>query len=396
MDDDSPTAPRRMLATLVERAGRHPTVTVTGPRQSGKTTLCRAAFPDHAYVNLEDPDLREIATADPSSFVARHARGAIFDEVQRVPSLLSAVQVAVDATRGNGRFVLSGSHNFQLQGAVAQSLAGRTSVLDLLPLSYDEIGAFPGAPKGLMPALFAGGYPRIFDRAIAPAEFHADYVRTYVERDVRQALAVQDLGTFQTFLRLCAGRSASLINLSSLASDCGITHPTAKAWIRVLEASYLVRTVQPWFTNLGKRLVKTPKLFFLDSGLLCWLLGIRDAEQLEVHPLRGAVFESWVVSEIMKVRANVGVADPVWFYRDHAANEVDLVVEAGKQLLLVEIKSGARVAPDTVEKLLATAGAFAGTHRRVRTVVVHGGDHALSLRGVDLLPWHRVAAERWH
>ncbi|MBL8756125.1 MAG: ATP-binding protein [Planctomycetes bacterium] len=389
-------APRRLQATLLERAGRHPTITVTGPRQSGKTTLCRAAFPDHTYVNLEDPTLREIAAADPSSFVARHARGAIFDEVQRVPSLLSAVQVAVDASRDHGRFVLSGSHNFQLQGAIAQSLAGRTSVLDLLPMSHDEVGAFPGAPVHLMPTLFAGGYPRIFDRLIPPTEFHSDYVRTYVERDVRQLLAIQDLGTFQMFLRMCAGRSASLINLSSLASDCGITHPTVKAWIQVLEASYLVKTVQPWFTNLGKRLVKSPKLFFLDSGLLCWLLGIRDADQLEVHPLRGAVFESWVVSEVLKARANVGVNDPIWFYRDQAANEIDVVVEAGRDLLLVEIKSGARVATDAVDRLLATAGAFARVHRSVRTLIIHGGDDMLSVRGVELLPWKRVAGRSWH
>ena len=244
-----------MIATARDRAKRHATITITGPRQSGKTTLCKAAFPQLQYVNLEDPSTRERAVADPSGFVAQRADGAIFDEVQRAPELLSALQVLVDATRGHGRFVLSGSHNFQLQSSIAQSLAGRTTVLELLPLAIDEVREFANAPLHLADALFAGGYPRIFDRHLPPAEFLADYVRTYVERDVRLLLNVSDLGTFQTFLRLCAGRTGGLLNLSSLASDCGITHPTAKAWIGVLEASYLLRRIQPWFTSLGTRLV---------------------------------------------------------------------------------------------------------------------------------------------
>lgn len=382
-----------MAVTIRSRATRHPTLTVTGPRQSGKTTLCRAAFPDHSYVNLEDLNQRELAVADPSSFVRRHMSGAIFDEVQRVPELLSAIQVAVDAEPRQGRFVLSGSHNLQLQGAIAQSLAGRTSVLDLLPMSFAELRAFATAPTDLLPTLFAGGYPRIFADHVPPTEFHADYVRTYVERDVRQLLAVQDLGAFQTFLRLCAGRTGSLVNLSSLASDGGITHPTAKAWLHVLEASYLVQVVRPWFTNLGKRLVKAPKLFFLDSGLLCWLLGIREPAQLDVHPLRGAVFESWVVSEILKARANLGTSDPLWFYRDQSGNEVDLVVETGDRLLLVEIKSGERVASDAIESMRAMVTKFGETKRQVHGVIVYGGDTAASVHGVELVPWRELGAQ---
>jgi predicted AAA+ superfamily ATPase len=382
-----------MADTIRSRATRHPTLTVTGPRQSGKTTLCRAAFPDHSYVNLEDLNQRELAVADPSSFVRRHMSGAIFDEVQRVPELLSAIQVAVDAEPRQGRFVLSGSHNLQLQGAIAQSLAGRTSVLDLLPMNFAELRAFATAPTELLPTLFAGGYPRIFADHVPPTEFHADYVRTYVERDVRQLLAVQDLGAFQTFLRLCAGRTGSLVNLSSLASDCGITHPTAKAWLHVLEASYLVQVVRPWFTNLGKRLVKAPKLFFLDSGLLCWLLGIREPAQLDAHPLRGAVFESWVVSEILKARANLGTSDPLWFYRDQSGNEVDLVVETGDRLLLVEIKSGERVASDAIESMRAMVTKFGETKRKVQGVMVYGGDTAASVHGVELVPWRELGEQ---
>lgn len=381
-----------MAATLRSRAPRHPTLTVTGPRQSGKTTLCRAAFPDHSYVNLEDLNQRELAAADPVSFVRRHMSGAIFDEVQRVPNLLSAIQVAVDAEPRQGRFVLSGSHNLQLQGAIAQSLAGRTSVLDLLPMSFTELRAFTTAPTELLPTLFAGGYPRIFADEVPPTEFHADYVRTYVERDVRQLLSVQDLGAFQTFLRLCAGRTGSLVNLSSLASDCGITHPTAKAWLHVLEASYLVQVVRPWFTNLGKRLVKAPKLFFVDSGLLCWLLGIREPGQLDTHPLRGAVFESWVVAEILKARANLGISDPVWFYRDQSGNEVDLVVETGERLLLVEIKSGERVASDAIESMRTMVATFGETKRKVQGMIVYGGDTAAIVHGIELVPWRELGA----
>ena len=388
---------RTMLATVRDRATRYPVVTITGPRQSGKTTLCKAAFPDHPYVNLEQPRTLEQALADPTGFLARHAEGAIFDEVQRAPQLLSAIQVACDERPEPGRFVLSGSHNFQLQGAIAQSLAGRTTVLDLLPLARDEMRAFPDAPRTLTESLFAGGYPRIFSQSIPPAEFHADYVRTYVERDVRQLLNVQDLGTFQTFLRLCAGRSGSLLNLSSLAADCGITHPTAKAWIGVLEASYLVRRVHPWFHNLGKRLVKTPKLYFLDSGLLCWLLGIREPDQLDTHPLRGAIFESWVAAEVMKARANLGIADPLWFYRDQSGAEVDLVVEAARRFVLVEAKSGARVAPDAGTTLVRVAEALQerALGKTVVRAIAYGGDERATVGGTELLPWHQVDRFAW-
>lgn len=392
------TVPRSIVSTLRARAKRYPVVTVTGPRQSGKTTLCKAAFPEHAYVNLESPAIHEQALADPTSFLARFADGAVFDEVQRAPALLSAIQVAVDARGGNGRFVLSGSHNFQLQSDIDQSLAGRTAVLDLLPLTLDEVRAFAGAPKTLTEVLFAGSYPRIFDQGIPPSEFHADYVRTYIERDVRLLLNVQDLGAFQTFLRLCAGRSGSLLNLTALASDCGITHPTAKAWIGVLETSYLVRRVQPWFENLGRRLVKTPKLYLLDSGLLCWLLGIREPDQIETHPQRGAIFESWVFAEVCKARANAGIGDPLWFYRDQPGNEVDLVIEAARRHLLVEIKSGGRVAPDVIAALGRAASALKDRRlgKPVASKVVYGGDDKVTVRDTTLLPWSLVASAGWH
>jgi predicted AAA+ superfamily ATPase len=390
--------PRRLRAIALERSTRYPTLTITGPRQSGKTTLCREAFPDLAYVNLEDQTTREQALSDPSGFVARLHGGAVLDEVQRAPELLSAIQVAVDASAQNGRFVLSGSHNFQLHSAIDQSLAGRTSVLDLLPPALDELRQFATAPRDLPPTLFHGAYPRIFDQGIPVSEFMADYVRTYVERDVRLLLNVQDLGTFQTFLRLCAGRTGSLLNLTALASDAGISHVTAKAWIGLLEASYIVKRIQPWNRNLGKRLVKTPKLHFLDSGLLCWLLDIRSASQVETHPLRGQIFESWVVAEVLKARANAGLSDPVWFFRDKSGTEIDLMLDLPDRRVLVETKSGGRVAPDGTAHLHEVAEHMAGDpllRGSIDRIVVYGGGERVTVNGVELLPWSQVPAYSW-
>lgn len=390
---------RREIEDVVrERARRHPSITITGPRQSGKTTLCRLAFPDHEWCNLEDPALREQAAADPNGFLARFRGGVLLDEVQRVPILLSALQNAIDREPLPGRFVLSGSHSFELGAAIAQSLAGRTTVLDLLPMTCGELRQFADARRELLPTMLAGGFPRIFDWHLPPAEFHADYVRTYLERDVRSVLRVKDLGAFQVFLRLCAGRSATLLNFTALANDCGITHPTAREWTSVLEASFLVRRIAPWFRNLGKRMVKTPKLHLLDSGLLCWLLGIRTADQLDTHPLRGQVFESWVVAELLKLRANRGCAEPMWFLRDKVGNEVDLLLDLPDRTVLVECKSGTRVAPDGLTAL-DRAQAFLEQdpllRRPIERVVVYGGDEQVRMRDTDLVPWHSLASRSW-
>lgn len=395
----TPPGHHREIEDVVrDRARRYPSITVTGPRQSGKTTLCRRAFPNHPWCNLEDPTQREHAAADPNGFLARYRSGVLLDEVQRVPTLLSALQVAIDRDPTPGRFVLSGSHSFELGAAIAQSLAGRTTVLDLLPMTFGELRQFADAPRELLPTMLAGGFPRIFDRHLPPAEFHADYVRTYLERDVRSALQVKDLGAFQVFLRLCAGRSASLFNSTALANDCGITHPTSRAWISVLEASYLVRRIAPWFRNLGKRLVKTPKLHLLDSGLLCWLLGIRTPEQLDTHPLRGQVFESWVVAELLKLRANRGCAEPMWFFRDKVGNEVDLLLDLPDRTVLVECKSGTRVAPDglaAMDKVQSFLEQDPLLRRPIERVVVYGGDEHVRVHDTDLLPWHDLASRSW-
>lgn len=390
--------PRTLAATAKDRMTRHPVLTVTGPRQSGKTSLCKMAFPGFAYANLEDPDTRSRATADPRTFLASSATGLVLDEVQRTPELLSYVQVLVDERRSNGQFVLSGSHNFQLDRAIGQSLAGRTSILELLPPAFDELQRFASPPTSLDDVLRTGAYPRIHDQHVPAAEFLAGYVRTYVERDVRLVTNVQDLGLFQTFLRLAASRSGQLLNLASLAADVGISQPTANAWTSILETSYLALRVAPWHRNFGKRHVKSKKFYLLDSGLLCWLLGIRASDQLATHPLRGAVFETWVVTEILKARWNRGVSEPMWFYGEQGRAEVDLVLELPGRIVLVEIKAGARIAEDATQHLDRVASLVAKEPMlvgQVERVVIYAGTSRENRNGTTFLPWQEIPHYAW-
>ena len=389
--------PRALAPRLRAAARKFPVVTVTGPRQSGKTTLCRAVFPDKAYVSLEAPDVREYARHDPRGFLGDHRDGAILDEIQRVPELLSYLQTEVDARREPGRFVLTGSANLALLGSVSQSLAGRTAVLHLLPLSWGEVTQFPSAPADLWTALWKGGYPAIYDRDIDPADWLAGYVATYVERDVRQILNVGDLITFQTFVRLCAGRSAQLLNLSALASDAGVSHVTARSWISVLESTFVAFRLPPYHANLTTRLVKTPKLHLYDSGLLCYLLGIRRPEQLREHPLRGAVFETWVVDEVSKVRLHSGVSGGLAFFRDRKGREVDLLVEDGGRLTAVETKSAQTVNEDFFAALAAFAELVKSGRRppSLRRVLVYGGVTRQQRSSATVLPWSAIDRYDW-
>jgi predicted AAA+ superfamily ATPase len=388
----------RRLGTKVQAlARRFPVVTVTGPRQAGKTTLCRALFPRHRYVSLEAPDTCEYATEDPRGFLAEVAKGAVIDEVQRAPALLSYLQEEVDARPRPGRFVLTGSANLGLLAGVSQTLAGRTGILTLLPFSHDELRGFPNAPRDRESTLWSGAFPAVFDRRIPVSDWFSAYLATYVERDVRQVLNVSDLQAFQSFVRLCAGRAGQLVNLSSLGSDCGITHNTARSWLSVLEASYVVQRVTPWHANLGKRLIKTPKIYFVDTGLLCALLGIRAAGQLAEHPLRGAIFENWVVTEILKSRTHRALPPDIHFFRSRAGLEVDVLVDAGASLLAAEVKAGQTIATDFFGSLseLRSLVLAATPARRLRRRLVYGGETARRWSGVDVVPWSRVADMAW-
>ncbi len=389
---------KRTLETrLRDLSRKFPVVTVTGPRQSGKTTLCQAVFPAKPYVSLEAPDVRDFARRDPRAFLAQYADGAVLDEVHRVPDLLSYVQATVDARPAAGRFILTGSANFSLLHSLGQSLAGRTALLELLPLSLEEIRRFPAPPSDLLDLMWRGSYPALYDRGLEPRDWYPSYVATYVERDVRNVLNVGDLVAFQTCLRLCAGRVGQLVNLSSLGADAGVTHATVKSWLSVLEAGYVAWRLPPFHTNTSKRLIKSPKLHFVDSGLACYLLGIRSPDQLRDHPLRGAIFETWVASEVLKTRAHRGVPPSLSFFRDRKGAEVDVVIELGREVLAIETKSGQTVAADFFAGLETFASLMASSRprRAVRSFVVYGGGDAQERSGGTVVPWSRLDECRW-
>ena len=373
---------REITACLVGLFEQYPFVTVTGPRQSGKTTLCRTAFPHLDYVNLEAPDQREFADTDPRGFLSRLGEGVILDEIQRVPKLLSYLQVLADEAGRNGLFVLTGSEQFRLSDAISQSLAGRTALLRLLPFSLAERRQ-TGASDSIDDILYSGFYPRIHDQRLEPRQALGDYFETYVERDVRRIGEIRNLSSFRRFVRLCAGRVGQLVNLSSLGADAGVSHTTARHWLAVLEASYIVFQLPPFHANVRKRLVKSPKLYFYDVGLASHLIGIEHAGQVGTHPLRGPLFENTVIVEALKHRFNRGRRSNLSFFRDTRGLECDLLYENGDGLAAIEIKSGATVASDWFDALERVAKILP---RSVARAVVHGGSDRQSRRGGRAVP----------
>jgi hypothetical protein len=380
---------RSSVSTLHRLARGFPVVAITGPRQSGKTTLARAIFAGKPYVSLEDPEEREFADTDPRGFLARFPEGAVFDEAQRCPALFSYLQRVVDERRRMGDFILTGSQQFGLMSNIAQSLAGRAGLLQLLPFSLAELKEGGIMPASLDEALFAGSYPPLYDRPVSPSDWFSNYTSTYLERDVRQLLAVRDLSLFQRFLKMCAARSGQLLNLSSLAADCGISHVTAREWLTVLEASYIVFLLRPYHRNFGKRLVKMPKLYFFDTGLMAYLTGIRDAASLSTHALRGALFENMVVAEFVKHEFNAGRSAELYFWRDSTGHEVDLLIPSAGRLQPVEIKSGATFSSDwipSIRKLSALLGDEA-----LPPWVIFGGEAEYQRAGYGVLGWQGLA-----
>lgn len=379
--------PRHAEPTLRALARYYPVIALTGPRQSGKTTLARSAFPNRPYASLEDLDLREFAAGDPRGFLAQYPDGAVLDEAQRIPGLFSYLQTEVDRDRRAGRFVLTGSQQFGLLAGISQSLAGRAGLVHLLPFALAELRGAK-APKDLETLLWGGLYPPVIDRGMPPHQWYGDYLATYVERDVRSLVNVRDLGTFRKFVRMCAARTAQALNLSALAADCGITHNTARAWISVLEASYVLFLLPPHHRNFGKRLVKAPKLYFYDTGLAARLLGIQSPEQLAIGAMRGPLFETWVATEFVKRRCHWGLSPELYYWRDSSGIEIDLLVDRGGELFPVEAKAGQTIAGDwlrPIERYIEWSGAARGA-------LLYGGEGTQRRGRVEVAGWRDIGA----
>jgi predicted AAA+ superfamily ATPase len=381
--------PRHAAPRILRLLEGFPVVTVTGPRQSGKTTLVRALLPHKPYVSLEAPAQREFARQQPADFLRQFPAGAVIDEAQHAPELFSQLQEVVDASAQMGRFVLTGSQNLSLLSGVTQSLAGRTALVELMPLSVAELREARLLSEHYASHLVKGFFPAIYSRSLEPHEWLQGYLVTYAERDARQLAAIQDLGAFQRFLKLSAARTGQLLNMQSLASDAGVADKTVKHWLSILEACYLVHFVRPHFAHFGKRLIKAPKLYMTDVGLACALIGIQTEAQAETHPLRGALFETLVVNELLKNRCNAGLREPLYFWRDNIGTEVDVVLERGNDIAAIEIKSGITVAADAFgnldkwHKYATERGHFAAIHR----ALVYGGETRFTREGVDVMPW---------
>ncbi len=376
---------RIMEDVLVQRARHFPVVTITGPRQSGKSTLCRMVFPDKPYVNLEAPDMRAFAVEDPRRFLSQFPSGAILDEFQRAPDLASYLQVLVDEDPEHGRWILTGSEHLSVTNSVSQSLAGRSALLNLYPLSWDEVLRFDAAPETLSAALFRGAYPRIHHHQLPPDDWLSAYASLYAERDVRAFGNISDLTSFQRFMQLSAGRTGQLLNMSNLASDTGISQPTAARWFSMLEAGFIAFRLPAFSANIRKRLIRMPKLYFHDVGLAAHLIGIRAVDHVDTHPLRGALFENWVVSEVVKHIANLGLRADLSFYRDTNGVEVDLIVTRGTDRLLLEAKSGMTFHSDMAARPQRVAALL-----DARLAIVTGGDTSQSRSGYDVVPWTRL------
>ena len=330
---------------LLQMANKYPIITITGPRQSGKTTLAREVFKEKAYINLEMMDNREFASSDPRGFLRKVPDGAVLDEIQRAPDLVSYIQGIVDEKKQNGMFILTGSQQFEVSNSINQSLAGRTALLKLLPFSIPEVvNNYGNSSNDEM--IYHGFYPRIYDQDLNPTHALGDYFETYVERDLRQLIHIKNLSLFQKFVKMCAGRVGQILNLNNLGNDVGISHTTAREWLTILEASYIVFLLEPFHRNIKKRLVKSPKLYFYDVGLASYLLGIENVSHVETHPLKGSLFENLVIMEILKYRYNQGKRNNLNFYRDSLGNEIDVIYQIAQHVLPVEVKAGETVVKD--------------------------------------------------
>ena len=367
-------------------AQKYPVVTITGPRQSGKTTLCKMLFKSHQYYSLEDIDVRNYAKIDPKAFLEKCIKkGAILDEIQRVPELTSYIQGIVDNCDKNGQFILTGSQNFLMLNTVSQSLAGRTALASLLPFCFSEV--YKSKVPAIEKILLKGFYPRIHDKKLNPSEVLGFYINTYLERDIRSILNIKDLSKFEIFLKLCASRTGQILNMSSLANDCGINHNTAKSWLTLLEASYVIHFVRPHFKNFKKRLIKAPKLYFVDVGLAAYLLDISSEKHISNHPLRGALFETFIASELLKQRFNSGKTSNLYYFRDNIGNEVDLVLDYGIDVAIIEIKAGKTFNPSFLKGI----NYYKKLNNTItRSIVIYGGKESYNYLGSEVTSFRDI------
>lgn len=377
--------PRLVSDRVKQLSEQFPVVTITGPRQAGKTTLCKALFPDKPYVSLENLDDREFANNDPRGFLASVPSGAVLDEIQRVPSLLSYIQGVVDDSSLKGMFILTGSQQFELLSFLNQSLAGRTAIIKLLPFSYAEV--YGDELPTMETVLYNGFYPRVFDDGIKPTDMYSFYLNTYVERDLRQLINIKDLSVFEVFLKLCAARTGQLLNYSSIANEIDVDIKTVKSWLSILEASYIVKILRPYYKSMNKRLVKTPKLYFLDTGLAAFLLGVKNADQLIAHPLKGELFETYVLGEIWKRKFNAVEPDNLFFYRDHQGNEIDVIGDNVISLSQLEVKLSRTISSRMLKPLsrLKKIG-----YSIENSFLVHGGEDSYERENSFVVSWRNV------
>ena len=372
---------------ISELASKFKAVAVTGARQTGKTTLVKQIFKDKPYVSLENPDNRSFALEDPRGFLANYPNGAILDEIQRTPALFSYLQEILDNTKQKGLFILTGSNNFLLQQSISQTLSGRIATIHLLPFSIEELKNGKVLPKNDDELMIKGFYPPVYDQEIDPQDWCPNYIRTYIEKDVRQIKNITDLIVFERFIKLLAGRSGQELNNSALAVETGVDVKTVQSWIGILESSFIVYLLKPHHKNFNKTIVKRPKLYFYDSALVCYLLGIRDNNHLQTHPLKGAIFEGMVITELLKNRTNAGLDINLFYWRDKTGHEVDLIIDNGKTLLPIEIKSGMTISKDYFKNIDYWTN-LSGSKKAF--ILYTGAQHQKRSDGTEIMNWRAL------
>ncbi len=373
--------PRKITKEILQLKKEFPIVTILGPRQSGKTTLAKDIFKKYKYVSLEDPDMRELVQDDPRGFLEEYNKNVIIDEVQRVPEFFSYLQTHVDKIKQNGSFILTGSHNYLLMENISQSLAGRTGIVTLLPLSIEEL--LKDDINNLNKTIFTGFYPRIFDQNIRPNSFYKSYLNTYLERDIRMIKNISSYSSFLKFLKLIAGRCGQVLNVKTVAEDSGISYHTVESWISILETSYIIFKLQPFHKNFNKRIIKSPKIFFYDTGLLCYLLGIRKKEEITNHYLKGNIFENFIISDLIKFDYNHGNLNSFYFWQDTNKNEIDLIIENGEDTKALEIKAGSTIRSELFKNLVT----WEKLQKKTKTFLFYGGDMNMTKSGTKILNW---------